>query len=175
MKRFYLFALALLLVNAPLQAAVIEASKDGFLVRHELEINGSAERTYQLLLHPESWWNPVHTYSGDSHQLSLDARAGGCFCEQLANGGSVQHMQVLMLLPNKMLRMGGALGPLQGSGLAGSLSWEVSAAGNGSKLKLSYSVGGFMAGGVDSMAGAVDHVLGEQAARLKQAVEQTTK
>jgi hypothetical protein len=73
--------------------------------------------------------------------------------------------------PNKVLRLRGALGPLQAQGLAGSLTWRLVAAGAATKVDLTYSVGGYMQGGFDKMAPAVNFVLGEQLARLKSYVE----
>ena len=64
-----------------------------------------------------------------------------------------------------------ALGPLASHGLAGSLSWRLAGEGAGTKLELTYSVGGFLAEGFEKIAPAVDGVLGEQAQRLKLFVE----
>ena len=87
-----------------------------------MTIQASPENVYAALTGKVgSWWNPEHTYSHDSRNLSIDARPGGCFCEKLDNGGGVEHMKVVLAWPGRMLRMTGALGPLQGSGLAGSM------------------------------------------------------
>ena len=42
------------------------------------------------------WWNPEHSYSGVAANFSIDARAGGCFCERLKDG-SVAHMTVVFV------------------------------------------------------------------------------
>jgi hypothetical protein len=69
--------------------------------------------------------------------------------------------------------MTGALGPMQGSGLAGSMSWQLTplkvnaAEKNQTKLTMSYSVGGYMQGGFDKMAPAVNGMLAEQIGRLE--------
>ena len=135
-----------------------------------MTIAASPDSVYRSLIHPEKWWNPAHSYSRDAENLSLDARAGGCFCEKLPNG-SVEHMRVVYLAANQALRMSGALGPLQASGVSGAMTWRLSPAANGTKLELTYSVGGFMAGGFESIAPAVESVLREQAERLKRFVE----
>jgi hypothetical protein len=117
------------------------------------------------------WWNPEHTYSGDSRNLSIDARPGGCFCERLGDGGGVEHMRVIYVAPRETLRMSGALGPLQSSALAGSLTWRLTSAPPGTNVELSYRVGGFIEGGFEKIAPAVGAVLGEQLQRLKMFIE----
>jgi uncharacterized protein YndB with AHSA1/START domain len=135
-------------------------------------IRASPEKVYSALMHEVGqWWNPEHTYSGDSKSLSIDARPGGCFCERLAAGGGVEHLRIVYIQPNKVVRVAGALGPLQGSGLAGSLTWKLIEASGVTTLQLSYSVGGYMQGGFEKMAPAVDEVLNEQIQRLKVFVE----
>ena len=52
----------------------------------------------------------------DAKNLSIDARPGGCFCEKLPNGGGVEHARVVYVAPREVLRLSGALGPLQGVG-----------------------------------------------------------
>jgi uncharacterized protein YndB with AHSA1/START domain len=165
--------LALILTAAACaaQAAVVDATSGGFLVQHEVAIRATPEKVYAALIQVGRWWGPEHTYSGNSMNLSIDARPGGCFCERLASGGGVEHMRVVNVQPNKTLRLIGALGPLQGSGLAGSLTWTLTPTGTGTTLRLSYSVGGYMQGGLDKIAPAVDQVLGDQIQRLRRLVE----
>lgn len=160
------------LACAPGRAA--EIASNGFLVRHELIIGAPAAKVYEALIDQVgAWWSEQHTYSGDSRNLSIDPRPGGCFCERLANGG-VEHMRVVHLRQNQMVRMVGGLGPLQGSGVSGSMTWRLSPVEHGTRLELTYSVGGFMNGGFEGIAPAVERVLGEQAARLKRFVETGT-
>jgi uncharacterized protein YndB with AHSA1/START domain len=152
------------------RAAAADVTPTGFLVRYELAIGAPPAKVYDSLIDVGSWWSEQHTYSGDSRHLSIDPRAGGCFCEKLPNG-SVEHMRVVFLKVNEALRMRGALGPLQASGVSGAMTWRLSPTANGTKLELAYSVGGFMAGGFESIAPAVESVLREQADRLKRFVE----
>jgi uncharacterized protein YndB with AHSA1/START domain len=155
----------------PPAGAAVDAAANGFVVRHEVTVAAPAAKVYEALTAGVgSWWNEQHTYSGDSRNLSIDPRPGGCFCERLANGG-VEHMRVVHVRQNQLLRMVGGLGPLQGSGTSGSITWRLSAVEGGTRLELTYSVGGFMAGGFESIAPAVDRVLGDQADRLKRYVE----
>ncbi len=142
-----------LLFSISTQAAVVEQNQQGFLIRHEVMLNTPAEQSYRLLVNEvHQWWNPSHTYSG--------------------NGGGVQHMMVVHANPGKLLRMTGALGPMQGSGLAGSMSWQITphqtdgAEKLQSKLIMTYSVGGYLQGSFDKMAAAVNGMLAEQIGRL---------
>lgn len=171
-----LFAAVILGVAAGTSPAeVANVAPNGFAVKHSMTIPASPQKVYEALVGKVgSWWNPEHTFSNDSKNLSIDARAGGCFCEKLGNGGSVEHMRVVFAWPGRILRMTGGLGPLQGSGVVGSMTWQLEAAkgaAGATSLEFSYGVGGYMAGGFDKIAPAVDAVLGEQLARLKSFVE----
>ncbi|MDP1979520.1 hypothetical protein [Undibacterium sp.] len=165
--------LGLSVLGAPSMAEVVNISSNGFLVRHEVQLNIPPEEAYELLVNVGSWWNPSHTYTLNTKNLNIDARPGGCFCEKYPNGGGVQHMSVVHAAPGKALRMTGALGPMQAHGLAGSMSWDFIAqktADNNqalSKLVLTYSVGGYMTGSFDKMAPMVNGMLGEQITRYK--------
>jgi hypothetical protein len=117
------------------------------------------------------WWNPEHTYSHDAKNLSIDARPGGCFCEKLPNGGGIEHLRVVYVAPPQIVRFAGALGPLQASGVAGSMTWKLSGSPDTTHVELSYSVGGFIQGGFDKLAPAVEAMLLEQLDRLKMFVE----
>jgi uncharacterized protein YndB with AHSA1/START domain len=166
-----LFAIALMAAAAGAAAEVIESGPSGFLVRHEVAVSAPPDKAYAAFLDIGSWWNGSHSYSGNAANLTLDARPGGCFCEKLANGGGVEHMRVVLVMPNQTLRMSGGLGPLQAHALAGSMTWAFAAAPGGTKVQLSYSVGGFMQGGIDKMAGPVNGMLAEQIGRYKLLVD----
>ena len=119
------------------------------------------------LAHPENWWNKSHSWSGDSANLSLSLKKGGCFCERLPGGGFVEHARVIHLAARRMLRLSGALGPLQGEALAGTLTVTITAIdARRSKISFDYVVGGFARFPLDSIAPAVDGVIGEQHSRL---------
>lgn len=147
-------------------------SANGFVIRHEVQVKAEPERVWAILVEQVgAWWKSEHTFSGDSKNLSIDARPGGCFCERLPKGGGVEHLRVVHVKPNELLRFSGALGPLQTSAVAGSLTWKFSSADGGTKVELSYIVGGFMEAGFEKIAPAVDSVLNEQILRLKSFVE----
>jgi hypothetical protein len=167
-------AMALVLLGTGLaRAAVVDSTQAGFLVHSEVVVRAAPDSVYRALTgRIGAWWDSEHTFSGDSRNLSLEAVPGGCFCETLPQGGGVRHLTVVFASPGRTLRLVGGLGPLQGAGVAGSLTWTLaSAAPGGTQVRLDYSVGGYYRGGLAGLAPAVDAVLGEQLLRLKSFVE----
>jgi len=162
-----LLAVVVAALNFDASAEVVDTSATGFLVRHSVTAEGAPDKAYRAIVDVARWWNPEHTYSGDAANLSLDARPGGCFCEKLKDGGGVMHMSVAYVAPGQAIRLVGGLGPLQNSGVAGSLTMKVTADGANTRIDLAYSVGGYWQGGFDKIAPAVSAVLGEQMGRLK--------
>jgi uncharacterized protein YndB with AHSA1/START domain len=136
----------------------------------KVHIAASPDQVYSALIQPAHWWSSHHTFSDSAANLTLDARAGGCWCEMLP-GGSAQHLVVVFAAPAKMPRLRGAIGPFQGAGVDGAFTWMLAAAGGGTDLTLDASVGGYMKGGFAAIAAAADGVLAEQTQRLKQFVE----
>jgi hypothetical protein len=164
--------LALLLACAGgTRAVVVASAANGFEVREAAHVAAKADAVYSAIVAPARWWDSAHTFSKSAANLTLDARAGGCWCETLAGGGTVQHLSVVLAIPGKTLRLRGALGPLQGMGVDGSMTWKITPAPDGSDVELTYAVGGFAKDGLDKLAGSVDGVLGEQVQRLKQFIE----
>ena len=104
-------------------------------------------------------------------QLTLEPRAGGCFCEALPDGGTVEHMRVIYADPDRQLRLSGALGPLQGEALAATLTIKLEKAGEGTRLTWSYKAGGYTDLSLAQIAPAVDGVVSGQFARLVRFVE----
>ena len=165
-------ATALLVFSGPSGRAAPQVTSTGFLVKLEANINAPAAKVYETLIGQiGSWWNPEHTYSHDAKNLSIDARPGGCFCEKLPNGGGIEHLRVIYVAPPQVVRFSGALGPLQASGVAGSMTWKLTDDAGSTRLELSYSVGGFIHGGLGKIAPAVEAMLREQLDRLKLFVE----
>jgi hypothetical protein len=124
-----------------------------------------------LIRNVGDWWNPEHTYSHDAHNLSIDEKPMGCFCEKLPNQGGIRHMEILYIDPGKVLVMTGALGPLQPLAATGSMTIRFSPAPAGTKLDVNYAVAGYLAGGMASWAAPVDAMLSEQFTRLKAYIE----
>lgn len=146
---------------------IISAAPAGFSLRHIVEAPGIAPPTvWAALSDIGKWWDPEHTYSGDAGNLSLDPVVQGCFCERLSLYSGVEHAHVVYAQPAKTLRMVGALGPLQEFGVAGSMTWQIEAAGGGSRLTVTYNVGGFADRPLADWAPIVDEVLGGQVKRL---------
>jgi hypothetical protein len=160
-----------LAVAGQARAEVLSASANGFEVRETSHVTAKAESVYAAIVAPSRWWDSAHTYSKSAANLTLDPRAGGCWCETLAGGGSVQQLTVVYAMPGRALRLRGALGPLQGLGVDGAMSWTISPVGGGSDLALTYTVGGYAKDGLDKLAGPVDGVLAAQLQRLKQFIE----
>jgi uncharacterized protein YndB with AHSA1/START domain len=170
MLRYSLGTLALVVLSGARSAPQI--TPNGFLVKFEVSINAPAAKVYDALVgQVGSWWNPEHTYSHDAKNLSIDPRPGGCFCEKLPNGGGIEHLRVVYVAPPQVVRFSGGLGPLQASGVAGSMTWKVTGGPDSTRLELSYSVGGFIQGGFEKIAPAVEAMLREQLDRLKLFVE----
>ena len=151
--------------------AGVDAQANGFEVSQSAAIAADPAHVWAALGHVGSWWNPQHSFSGDAHNLTLELKVGGCFCESLPRGGGVGHMIVIYVQPEKQLRLSGALGPLQAMGVVGHMTWTLKADGGHTLVSEPYDVGGYAKGGLAAIAGPVDEVLSEQLARLKRYVE----
>jgi uncharacterized protein YndB with AHSA1/START domain len=151
-------------------AEVVSLAGNGFEVRETAHVAVSPDKVYAMLLQPARWWSSEHTFSGNAANLILDARAGGCWCETLPGGGSVEHLRVVYVSPGKTLRLRGALGPFQGLAVDGVMTWSVKSAAGGTDVSLTYAVGGYAAQGFGELSKMTDQVLGEQFERLKKVV-----
>lgn len=156
---------------SPCSAAVVDQAQDGFAIQQKLHIAAPPDKVYAALVAPQKWWGPDHTYSHSAANLALDARGGGCFCETLPGGGSVQHATVASAMPGALLRLRGPLGPFQGQGVDSALTFTLKAAGDGTDLTLDNVVGGYMKGGLGNWPAAADGMLAATIARLKNFVE----
>jgi len=173
MRTSTLLAIAIMAL-APTWAAaeVTDSSPNGFTIKLAVTIQAPPADVYQRLIHNVGdWWSSAHTYSGDAHNLSIEEKPMGCFCEKLPGGGSVRHMEVIYLAPGKALGLSGGLGPLQMLAATGSMRFVISPVEGGSKLEVTYAVGGYLKAGLDSLAKPVDSVLLEQITRLKNYTE----
>ena len=150
------------LVASPALADVQRSSDTDFAVSGSEAVAISPDEVWQRLVRPAEWWSAEHTWSGDAANLSLDPQAGGCFCETLPGGGSVEHMRVIHAAPGKLLRMVGTLGPLQSETLTGVLSVTVESSGDGAKLTWTYKVAGKSDIPLADLAPVVDSVVGSQ-------------
>ncbi len=160
-----------LVVAGPAAAEVKSVTPNGFEVTSTATIAAPADRVYAALGEVGHWWSPSHTFSRDAGNLSMELHAGGCFCERLKNGGSVQHLQVVYAAPGEGLRLRGALGPLQAEGVDGTLSWTLKPGEGGTTVTSSYVLGDYIRSGMEQWAPQVDRVLDEQLQRLKSYIE----
>jgi uncharacterized protein YndB with AHSA1/START domain len=160
-------AVAVLAFAPSMFAEVVDSAAGGFTVKVTAQIGAPPSAVYRQLIRVGEWWNPRHTFSGDSHNLSIEEKAGGCFCEKLPDGGGVRHMQVIYAAPGKALVLSGALGPLQSLAATGTMRFDLAADGEGTKLTVTYAVAGYLPAGLNTWAAPVDSVVSEQVARLK--------
>ena len=170
MRKAILIAIGLGLAS-PTAAAVVASQPGGFEVREQAQVAGTPAQVYAAIGQIGQWWNSEHTYSGDAKNLSLELRVGGCFCEQLKDGGSAKHMGVILVQPNKTVRLEGALGPLAATAGTGHLTFALSAKDAGTNVVLTYDFGGYANGGMGDFAAPVDAVLGGQLDRLRRYIE----
>ena len=170
-KHAWLALTVLALVPNPARSEVLDSAANGFTVKVTLSIQAAPDDVYRRIVGVGDWWSPAHTFSGDAHNLSIDAKAGGCFCEKLPNQGSVRHLEVVYAAPGKTLVLSGALGPMQSIAATGSMKIQLTPAGGGTKLEVTYAVAGYLPAGMNTWAAPVDSVLTEQFTRLKNYVE----
>ena len=160
-----------LLAPTWMRAAVADSSGSGFTVKVTLNVQSAPENVYRKFVgNVGEWWDSTHTFSGNSRNLMIDDRPMGCFCEKLPNG-AVRHMEVVRLDSPKTIVMIGALGPLQSMALSGSLTVMFTPLNGGTKLEVTYAVGGYDPQGFKELAPAVDSVITGQFVRLKNYAE----
>jgi uncharacterized protein YndB with AHSA1/START domain len=164
-------ALACTIAPTWLAADVVDSSAAGFTVKETVTIQAPPQDVYAKIFRIGDWWSSAHSFSRDAHNLSLEEKAGGCFCEKLPAGGGVKHMEVVYVAPAKGVVLHGVLGPLQSLAAAGTMQIQLTAVDGGTKVDVSYSVSGYLAAGMNSWAAPVDGVLKEQFTRLKSFVE----
>ncbi len=100
-------------------AEVLGAAANGFEVRESVACRRGTRQGVRGAASARALVGFRSHIFGSAANLSLEARAGGCWCERLADGGSVEHLRVLLVSPGRMLRMRGALGPFQGLAVDG--------------------------------------------------------
>jgi uncharacterized protein YndB with AHSA1/START domain len=155
------------LTPAQARAEVKDATASGFTIENTRVVPVDAATAWNALVQQiDRWWPKDHSWWGEQSTLSIDARAGGCFCEtvgQPSGGGQqAQHMQVTFVDPGKTLRMTGGLGPLQGMGLHGALEFRLVPEGEGTRITLWYRAGGYTPDDLSKLAPVVDRVQAQQ-------------
>jgi uncharacterized protein YndB with AHSA1/START domain len=168
MLRVSCAVLALLLPSIAM-SEVKQSAPDGAVIEHRFQIAASPDAAWQMLVHPERYWPADHTWSGDPGNLSLVPEAGGCFCERWS-GGSAEHARVVMARPGQLLRLRGALGPLQEMAVTGVLTVTLAAKDAGTEAVVVYRLSGDASHKLDSFIAIVDQVVGLQFGNFAKAV-----
>lgn len=173
MKRIGLAGILVVLpIATPAAAEVVQATAGGFEIKQVATVDAPIQQTWDTLRSPQRWWDKEHTYSENSANLYLDGQATGCFCERIPGQGSVEHAHIVYVQAPRMIRMTGALGPLQAEAVTGTLTFKLDSEGSkATRVTLSYVVGGYVRAGADTLAPKVDEVLGLQLVNLKSAAE----
>jgi hypothetical protein len=134
-------------------------AQEGFQITHDVELKTAPHETWDLLLNVQRWWDPENSYSGSAKTMSIDVRPGGCWCEGLPDGGFVEHMRVVHARPRQMLRMVGALGPLQKVSVNGAMEFVLEQKGRGTVVHMTYTVGGYDPEGLARLRAPIDDML----------------
>jgi hypothetical protein len=154
-------------VTATARAAVQETRDGSFAIQSVVLVEAKPLEAYRALVRISDWWDPAHTWSGSARHLTLEAKGGGCFCERLPNGGSVAHGRVVFAQPGQTLRVDGALGPLQEMPVTGVLTFAFAPDGAGTRVTMTYKVGGVLSMDAAKLAPMVDSVMSSQFERFK--------
>lgn len=174
MSSRFLFTFALMTaLAAPVQAEVKDAAANGFTVENSGVVPVDAAAAWRGLVDEvDAWWPKDHSWWGSESRLTIQARAGGCFCE-LAGDRQAEHLAVTFVDPGRTLRMTGGLGPLQGMGLHGALEFRLEPVDTGNtgapaatRITLYYRVGGYSPDDLSRFAPVVDRVQAQQLAGL---------
>jgi uncharacterized protein YndB with AHSA1/START domain len=169
--RFVLAALACIAILPAARADTSGVSPAGFVVTWRHEVAATPEVAWKAVLQLPRWWDGRHSWSGQAANMSLDAVAGGCWCERWGEGAAVVHGTVVAVHPGRLLRLNAALGPLQEMAVQGVLSFSVGAQDGKTAVRVHYHVAGGADAGLDKVAPPVDRVMGEQARRLVSFIE----
>lgn len=164
--RTFIFGVCLIAAT-PASAAVLGASDNGFEIEQTVNLVVPQAEAYNSFGKIGQWWNSEHTYSGDASRLTLQLRAGSCFCEPLDGGGGVEHMRVTLVQPGERVVLTGSLGPLLYEATTGVMDVKFERIAGGTRVTLNYRAAGFAKGGAGAMAPRVDQVLGDQMKRYR--------
>ena len=165
-----IICLVIALTAAPALAEITAKGETGFNLKISREVQTEPAVVYEQFLKISEWWIKGHTWFGSSDNLSIEAKAGGCFCE-IDGERQVHHMLVTFVDPGREIKMTGGLGPLQMMGVHGGMSWRFEASETGTQIILSYNVSGFAPGGLLDLAEVVDAVLTAQIEALTARIE----
>src|SRR5262245_50405917 len=145
--------------SGSVQAEVKDATASGFTLENSVQVPTDAMATWRALVKDvDKWWPKDHSWWGAQSVLSIESRAGGCFCER-SGAKQAQHMLVTFVEPGHLLRLTGGLGPLQGMGLHGALEFRLAPGdAGGTRVTMFYRAGGYTPDDLSKFASVVDKV-----------------
>ena len=167
----WLGALAVAVVAGAAPAEVVVVDEQGFVSEHRIEVAATPARVFEALAEETgAWWDPAHTYWGDASRVALSqCPIALALCE---TSGDVEkfviHLRIDAYRPGKSLVLSGGLGPLQSLGVAASMTFNLAATEQGTRLDYRYIVNGR---DLAEWAEPVDRVQGGQLTRLKRYIE----
>ena len=140
---------------------VTESSSNGFTISLSQESRRSDAELWERLQHPENWWSSAHSWSGDAANMSVEMRAGGCWCERVGDGVAV-HGRIIRIDSGHAILFDAPLGPLNDAAVATRLSWRV----ENQRVIWRYQVYGALPMPTEQLTPLVEGVLAEQLRRL---------
>lgn len=163
--RLFPAALAAMLLAAPAEAGVIARGPDGFTIVHQGWSARQPQAQWEALADWGGWWPDAHTISGSAANIDLDLEANGELEEEW-DGNEVLHATVLETRPNARLRLSGGFGPLRTLPVTGILDIALAPERDGTRVTLTYRVGGPASADLGRLAGALDAMFAEAFLRL---------
>src|SRR5437879_12848164 len=87
-----LVSMSMAVLALPVRAEVKDASASGFTIENSAVVPLDASTAWQALIGSvDSWWPKDHTWWGRASRLTIEARAGGCFCEVAGDRQGAAH------------------------------------------------------------------------------------
>lgn len=152
-------------------AEVKTAAEGRLVLENTVVIDAPPAKVYAALCKVGDWWDSAHTYSGKASNMTVELKAGSCWCETIPGGGSIKHGEVVLAWPEKFVRLEAPLGPMQDMGVATALTYTLEPAEGGkTKVVQSYKVSGLDAAALKG-APLFDMVIGGGLKRFKSYVE----
>ena len=167
MLKALIAAAALMLAAAPVSAEVVSRSADGFVLRFAVGVEAAPEDVVAAVSELPQWWDPAHTYTGDSANLSLVFEEGGCWCEKLADGTVFEHAEVTRITAD-WVTINAALGPLHDKATKAELTFGSEPENRGRLVTIDFLVEG---PGLGAMADGVNMVMDQAFDRLVHQIE----
>src|SRR5512138_2584892 len=131
-------AMLLVALAAAASANPGNVTPHGFISIFRDEVAVSPPELWRAITQLPRWWSSRHTYSGQASNLSLDVQAGGCWCERWGDGQSVEHGRVVLVMPQRTLRIDANLGPLQELPVRGVLTLTIAMQESKTILRMTY-------------------------------------